>query len=328
MSLLSVKDLEVEFKIRDAQSWFWQAPASLKAVNRISFELQAGETLGIVGESGCGKSTLARAIIGLAQPNSGSILWNGEELVGLSEKAMRLKRKDIQMIFQDPLASLNPRMTLGEIIAEPLRTFYPGLGKAESESRVKAIMQKVGLLPNQINRYPHEFSGGQCQRIGIARALIVEPKLIICDEPVSALDVSIQAQVINLLKQVQTEMGLALIFIAHDLSVVKHISDRVLVMYLGHAVELGGYGEIYGAPTHPYTQALMSAVPQPDPDAERNKTIQLLPGDLPSPINPPSGCVFRTRCPQADAGCADSKPMLIGNLQHQVACLKNSVAVS
>ena len=328
MSLLSVKDLEVEFKIRDAQSWFWQAPASLKAVNRISFELQAGETLGIVGESGCGKSTLARAIIGLAQPNSGSILWNGEELVGLSEKAMRLKRKDIQMIFQDPLASLNPRMTLGEIIAEPLRTFYPGLGKAESESRVKAMMQKVGLLPNQINRYPHEFSGGQCQRIGIARALIVEPKLIICDEPVSALDVSIQAQVINLLKQVQTEMGLALIFIAHDLSVVKHISDRVLVMYLGHAVELGGYGEIYGAPTHPYTQALMSAVPLPDPDAERNKTIQLLPGDLPSPINPPSGCVFRTRCPQADAGCADNKPMLAGNLQHQVACLKNSVAVS
>ena len=328
MSLLSVKDLEVEFKIRDAQSWFWQAPASLKAVNRISFELQAGETLGIVGESGCGKSTLARAIIGLAQPNSGSILWNGEELVGLSEKAMRLKRKDIQMIFQDPLASLNPRMTLGEIIAEPLRTFYPGLGKVESESRVKAMMQKVGLLPNQINRYPHEFSGGQCQRIGIARALIVEPKLIICDEPVSALDVSIQAQVINLLKQVQTEMGLALIFIAHDLSVVKHISDRVLVMYLGHAVELGGYGEIYSTPTHPYTQALMSAVPQPDPDAERNKTIQLLPGDLPSPINPPSGCVFRTRCPQADAGCADKKPMLIGNLQHQVACLKNSVAVS
>ena len=328
MSLLSVKDLEVEFKIRDAQSWFWQAPASLKAVNRISFELQTGETLGVVGESGCGKSTLARAIIGLAQPNSGSILWNGEELVGLSEKAMRLKRKDIQMIFQDPLASLNPRMTLGEIIAEPLRTFYPGLGKAESESRVKAMMQKVGLLPNQINRYPHEFSGGQCQRIGIARALIVEPKLIICDEPVSALDVSIQAQVINLLKQVQTEMGLALIFIAHDLSVVKHISDRVLVMYLGHAVELGGYGEIYGAPTHPYTQALMSAVPLPDPDAERNKTIQLLPGDLPSPINPPSGCVFRTRCPQADAGCADNKPMLAGNLQHQVACLKNSVAVS
>ena len=326
MSLLSVKDLEVEFKIRDAQSWFWQAPASLKAVNRISFELQTGETLGVVGESGCGKSTLARAIIGLAQPNSGSILWNGEELIGLSEKAMRLKRKDIQMIFQDPLASLNPRMTLGEIIAEPLRTFYPGLSKAESESRVKAMMQKVGLLPNQINRYPHEFSGGQCQRIGIARALIVEPKLIICDEPVSALDVSIQAQVINLLKQVQTEMGLALIFIAHDLSVVKHISDRVLVMYLGHAVELGGYGEIYGAPTHPYTQALMSAVPLPDPDAERSKTIQLLPGDLPSPINPPSGCVFRTRCPIADAACADTKPLLAGTAHHQTACLKNSVA--
>ena len=325
MSLLSVKDLEVEFKIRDAQSWFWQAPASLKAVNRISFELQTGETLGVVGESGCGKSTLARAIIGLAQPNSGSILWNGEELIGLSEKAMRLKRKDIQMIFQDPLASLNPRMTLGEIIAEPLRTFYPGLSKAESESRVKAMMQKVGLLPNQINRYPHEFSGGQCQRIGIARALIVEPKLIICDEPVSALDVSIQAQVINLLKQVQTEMGLALIFIAHDLSVVKHISDRVLVMYLGNAVELGSKEAVYRLPTHPYTQALMSAVPLPDPEAERHKTIQLLPGDLPSPIHPPSGCVFRTRCPQADTACAETRPTLQGTSNHAVACLKTAV---
>ncbi len=269
MTLLSVKNLEVEFKIRDRKSWFWQPAAALKAVNRISFDLQPGETLGIVGESGCGKSTLARAIIGLVQPKSGSILWNGEELAGLSEKAMRPKRKDIQMIFQDPLASLNPRMTIGEIIAEPLHTFYPGLGRAETEKRVKAMMQKVGLLPNQINRYPHEFSGGQCQRIGIARALIVEPKLIICDEPVSALDVSIQAQVVNLLTQLQKEMDLALIFIAHDLSVVKHISDRVLVMYLGHAVELGHYDQIYGTPAHPYTRALMSAVPLPDPEAER-----------------------------------------------------------
>ncbi|WP_312265545.1 murein tripeptide/oligopeptide ABC transporter ATP binding protein OppF [Neisseria sp.] len=326
MSLLSVKDLQVEFKIRDAQSWFWQPAATLKAVNRISFDLQPGETLGIVGESGCGKSTLARAIIGLAPTQSGSILWNGEELVGLSEKEMRLKRKDIQMIFQDPLASLNPRMTIGEIIVEPLRTFHPQIGKVETEARVKAMMQKVGLLPNQINRYPHEFSGGQCQRIGIARALIVEPKLIICDEPVSALDVSIQAQVVNLLKQIQKEMGLALIFIAHDLSVVKHISDRVLVMYLGHAVELGHYDEIYATPAHPYTRALMSAVPLPDPEAERNKTIQLLAGDLPSPIHPPSGCVFRTRCPQADGACTDSKPVLSGNIRHQVACLKNSVA--
>ena len=322
MSLLSVKDLQVEFKIRDAQSWFWQPAATLKAVNRISFDLQPGETLGIVGESGCGKSTLARAIIGLAPTQSGSILCNCEELVGLSEKEMRLKRKDIQMIFQDPLASLNPRMTIGEIIVEPLRTFHPQIGKVETEARVKAMMHKVGLLPNQINRYPHEFSGGQCQRIGIARALILEPKLIICDEPVSALDVSIQAQVINLLKKIQQEMGLTLIFIAHDLSVVKHISDRVLVMYLGNAVELGTKQAVYGHPSHPYTQALMSAVPIPDPQQERDKVIQLLPGDLPSPMKPPSGCVFRTRCPVVEARCAETKPVLTGSAEHAVSCLK------
>ena len=286
--LLSVRDIQVTFDIRQKSDWFWQKPATLKAVNGVSFELAAGETLGIVGESGCGKSTLARAIIGLVKARAGSIVFEGDELLGLSAKAMRLKRKDIQMIFQDPLASLNPRMTVGDIIAEPLQTYYPALKKADIQARVKAIMAKVGLLPNQINRYPHEFSGGQCQRIGIARALILEPKLIICDEPVSALDVSIQAQVINLLKQIQKEMGLALIFIAHDLSVVKHIADRVLVMYLGNAVELGTDKAVYSSPTHPYTQALMSAVPLPDPDAERSKTIQLLPGDLPSPINPPS----------------------------------------
>lgn len=294
--LLQVRNVQTHFAIKQDDAFFWQKPAMLKAVNGVSFDLFAGETLGVVGESGCGKSTLARTIIGLVKARSGSIKFQGEELVGLPEKSMRLKRKDIQMIFQDPLASLNPRMTVGDIIAEPLRTFNPQISKTEAQERVKAMMKKVGLLPNQINRYPHEFSGGQCQRIGIARALILEPKLIICDEPVSALDVSIQAQVVNLLKQVQKEMGLALIFIAHDLSVVKHISDRVLVMYLGNAVELGTDKEIFDAPTHPYTQALMSAVPLPDPEAERNKVIQLLPGDLPSPINPPSGCVFRTRC--------------------------------
>ena len=324
--LLSVRHIQVAFNIKQKGAWFWQKPATLKAVNDVSFELAAGETLGIVGESGCGKSTLARAIIGLVKARSGSIVFEGDELLGLGRKAMRLKRKDIQMIFQDPLASLNPRMTVGDIIAEPLQTHYPTLKKADIQARVKAIMAKVGLLPNQINRYPHEFSGGQCQRIGIARALILEPKLIICDEPVSALDVSIQAQVINLLKQIQKEMGLALIFIAHDLSVVKHIADRVLVMYLGNAVELGTDKAVYSSPTHPYTQALMSAVPLPDPDAERSKTIQLLPGDLPSPINPPSGCVFRTRCPIADAACADTKPLLAGTAHHQTACLKNSVA--
>lgn len=323
--LLRVRNIQTYFDIKEEGAFFWQKTATLKAVNGVSFDLLAGETLGVVGESGCGKSTLARTIIGLVKARSGSIQFQGEELVGLSAKAMRLKRKDIQMIFQDPLASLDPRMTIGDIIAEPLRSFYPNVSKVEVQERVKAMMLKVGLLANQINRYPHEFSGGQCQRIGIARALILEPKLIICDEPVSALDVSIQAQVVNLLKQVQKEMGLALIFIAHDLSVVKHISDRVLVMYLGNAVELGTDKAIFHAPTHPYTQALMSAVPLPDPKAERHKQIQLLPGDLPSPINPPSGCVFRTRCPIADDDCAQAKPELVGSLNHQVACLKREV---
>ncbi len=324
-SLLSVRNVQVSFKVKRDNAAFWQKPAALKAINGISFDLAEGETLGIVGESGCGKSTLARAIIGLVKTDCGSILWHGNELTGLSAKALRGKRREIQMIFQDPLASLNPRMTIGEIIAEPLKTYFPKLKKSEIEAQVKEMMMKVGLLPNLINRYPHEFSGGQCQRIGIARALILKPKLVICDEPVSALDVSIQAQVVNLLKSLQKEMGLTLIFIAHDLAVVKHISDRVLVMYLGNAVELGRYNEVYDRPAHPYTQALMSAVPLPDPEAERGKTIQLLPGDLPSPINPPSGCVFRTRCPQADAACAETKPEWRGNGSHFAACLKNGV---
>ncbi|OOS24388.1 oligopeptide ABC transporter ATP-binding protein OppF [Moraxella porci DSM 25326] len=323
--LLQVRDVQTHFDIHQKGAFFWQKPATLKAVNGVSFDLKAGETLGVVGESGCGKSTLARTIIGLVKAKSGSILFDGEELVGLSEKGWKKKRQEIQMIFQDPLASLNPRMTVGDIIAEPLRTYHPELGKEEIGKRVREIMKKVGLLPNVINRYPHEFSGGQCQRIGIARALILRPKLIICDEPVSALDVSIQAQVINLLQEVQEEMGLALIFIAHDLSVVKHISDRVLVMYLGNAVEVGTDAAVYDKPTHPYTQALMSAVPLPDPDLERSKSVQLLEGDLPSPINPPSGCVFRTRCPKATDACAQTKPSLAGNESHQVACLHAQV---
>ena len=326
--LLQVKDIHTTFNIKQKGTYFWQKPVTLKAVNGVSFELFAGKTLGVVGESGCGKSTLARTIIGLIQADSGSIKFCDEEMVGASQKTMRLKRKDIQMIFQDPLASLNPRMTVGDIIAEPLRTYYPEMKKPEVQNEVRAIMKKVGLLSNQINRYPHEFSGGQCQRIGIARALILKPKIIICDEPVSALDVSIQAQVINLLQDVQEEMGLALIFIAHDLSVIKHIADRVLVMYLGNAAELGLNKAVYGNPTHPYTKALMSAVPLPDPIAERNKVIQLLEGDLPSPINPPSGCVFRTRCPLADEECAQIKPVLEGTINHRVACLKNKVEVA
>ncbi|EKT56233.1 murein tripeptide/oligopeptide ABC transporter ATP binding protein OppF [Providencia sneebia] len=320
--LLEVNDLKVHFSIRDKKQWFWQPDKSLKAVDGVTLRLYEGETLGVVGESGCGKSTFARAIIGLVKSTGGTVSWLGQNLLGMNEKQWRDVRSDIQMIFQDPLASLNPRMTIGDIIAEPLKTYYPKMPQFEVTEKVKKIMMRVGLLPNLINRYPHEFSGGQCQRIGIARALILEPKLVICDEPVSALDVSIQAQVVNLLQELQREMGLSLIFIAHDLAVVKHISDRVLVMYLGHAVELGTYDEVYNNPLHPYTKALMSAVPVPDPDKEKNKVIELLEGELPSPINPPTGCVFRTRCPLADEGCAKTRPLMEGSFKHAVSCLK------
>ncbi|QSH58128.1 murein tripeptide/oligopeptide ABC transporter ATP binding protein OppF [Photobacterium damselae subsp. damselae] len=319
--LLDIDELKVHFSIAAKSSWPWSKPTQLKAVDGVSIRIFEGETLGVVGESGCGKSTFARAIIGLVEATEGKVVWLGQDLTALSAKELRLKRKEIQMIFQDPLASLNPRMTVGEIIAEPLKTFYPELSKDEVKQQVKEMMAKVGLLPNVINRYPHEFSGGQCQRIGIARALILKPKMIICDEPVSALDVSIQAQVVNLLKSLQQEMGLSLIFIAHDLSVVKHISDRVLVMYLGNAVEMGEGEALFADPKHPYTKALMSAVPIPDPELERNKHIELLEGDLPSPMNPPSGCVFRTRCPKATEECSRLKPELQGSDYHTVACI-------
>ncbi|MGR3808013.1 oligopeptide transport system ATP-binding protein [Pasteurella testudinis DSM 23072] len=320
--LLEVDNLSVHFKIKKDKKTLFAKPQTLIAVNKVSFKLYQGETLGVVGESGCGKSTLARAIIGLVKSAGGKMVWLGNDLSHQNAKQWKALRNDIQMIFQDPLASLDPRMTIGDIIAEPLKVYQPHLKRQEVKERVQNMMKKVGLLPNLINRYPHEFSGGQCQRIGIARALIIEPKLIICDEPVSALDVSIQAQVVNLLKSLQQEMGLSLIFIAHDLSVVKHISDRVLVMYLGNAVELGDYRAVYHDTKHPYTKALMSAVPIPDPKLERNKQIQLLEGDLPSPINPPSGCVFRTRCPLADSHCTLDKPYLLGDAQHLVACFK------
>ncbi|EHN70029.1 oligopeptide ABC transporter ATP-binding protein OppF [Aliivibrio fischeri SR5] len=319
--ILDVKNLKVHFSIAAKSVWPWAKPANLKAVDGVNVRLYEGETLGVVGESGCGKSTFARAIIGLVEATDGEVVWLGEDLTKLEDEPLRQKRKEIQMIFQDPLASLNPRMTVGDIIAEPLQTFYSKLTKDEVKDRVKEMMAKVGLLPNVINRYPHEFSGGQCQRIGIARALILKPKMIICDEPVSALDVSIQAQVVNLLKELQKELGLSLVFIAHDLSVVKHISDRVLVMYLGNEVELGESDALFSNPKHPYTKALMSAVPIPDPKLERAKTIEMLEGDLPSPINPPSGCVFRTRCPQATDACAETKPELKGNDVHAVSCL-------
>jgi oligopeptide transport system ATP-binding protein len=321
-ALLSVKDLRVHFPVRSESPWPWTPTRTLKAVDGVSFDLHAGETLGIVGESGCGKSTLARAVLNLVPLTDGSIRWHGDEMRGASPQAWQVKRRTVQMIFQDPLASLDPRMTVAQIIGEPLRTHCPELSAAQHDERVLAMMLRVGLTKQQINRYPHEFSGGQCQRIGIARALILRPQVVICDEPVSALDVSIQAQIINLLKELQAEMGLALVFIAHDLAVVKHISQRVMVMYLGRAMEVAAKHALYGTPRHPYTQALLSAIPVPDPRLERAKTLQLLQGDLPSPINPPSGCVFRTRCPKAVAQCAQTIPALRQVAeQTQLACI-------
>ena len=320
-TIMMVEDLKVYFKVTKRDAMPWTKPDNLKAVDGVSFELKAGETLGIVGESGCGKSTLARAVIRMIPSESGEVMWLGQDLMALDATEMRARRKEVQMIFQDPLASLDPRMNIGEIIAEPIKTHYPKTPKAEIKKMVEKVMIKVGLLPNLVNRYPHEFSGGQRQRIGIARALILKPKLIICDEPVSALDVSIQAQVVNLLMEIQEEMGLALIFIAHDLSVVKHISTRIMVLYLGNMVELADSADLYKHPRHPYTQALISAVPIPDPLIEKNKELILIEGDLPSPISPPSGCVFRTRCPRVQDICAVEKPEFVdaGN-GHKVAC--------
>ncbi len=318
--LLSIRDLSVTFPITRAGDMPWSAPRELRAVNDVSFDLEAGQTLGVVGESGCGKSTLARGLIQMV-PARGKVMWRGDtDLLSLSPRRMKPFRSEIQMVFQDPLASLNPRMTLGQIISEPLRTHRPDVSSSERRRRVAQMMERVGLLPQMINRYPHEFSGGQCQRIGIARALIVEPKLLICDEPVSALDVSIQAQVIELLKELQRDLGLAMIFIAHDLSVVKNISHDVMVLYLGRVMEKAPKAQLYAAPQHPYTQALLSAVPVPDPAIERAKKIIPLTGDMPSPMAPPSGCVFRTRCVRATEDCARSVPTPEGG-EHSVACL-------
>ena len=318
--LLSVQDLKVHFHIGGGLLTRRRA-AVLKAVDGVTFDLRPGETLGLVGESGCGKSTLGRAVLRLLPTAAGRVVWLGQDLAQLSHEAMRQKRQQMQIVFQDPLAALNPRMTVGDIIAEPMKTFQPHLPAAETRTRVKEMMAKVGLLPNQINRYPHEFSGGQCQRIGIARAMINEPKLIVCDEPVSALDVSIQAQIVNLLMDLQRDMGMALIFISHNLSVVRHISHRIMVLYLGRVAELADRDELYRNPRHPYTQALISAVPIPDPDVERNRRRVMLTGDLPSPLKPPSGCTFRTRCPKATELCAREVPPLEMIARgHQVAC--------
>ena len=326
-TLLTVDDIKVYFKYGNTGLMGNKEQRYIKAVDGISFDIKRGETLGIVGESGCGKSTLARAVIRMVPAHSGRVLWMGQDLLELDGNGMRDQRKDLQMIFQDPLASLDPRMTLGQIVAEPLKTHFPKMPKSEIREKVAAMMARVGLLPNMVNRYPHEFSGGQCQRIGIARALILEPKLIICDEPVSALDVSIQAQVINLLMELQKEMDLALMFIAHDLSVVKHISTRVMVLYLGNAVEIADSDAIYKNPSHPYTRALIAAAPDLDKPAPADRASLMVDGELPSPLAPPSGCPFRTRCPMAQEICTTEKPRLeTPSSRHSVACHFHSVA--
>jgi oligopeptide transport system ATP-binding protein len=313
--LLSVADLVKHFDM-ESEGFFRRSKATIKAVDGVSFELYRGETLGLVGETGCGKSTVARTLMRLEEPTSGNAFYKGQDIFGLSDSQLRSLRREIQMIFQDPYASLSPRMKVGEIIAEPW-VVHPGIVPPnEHTRRVAELLERVGLSPGDANRYPHEFSGGQRQRIGIARALTLNPSIIICDEPVSALDVSIQAQIINLLEEIQDELGLAYIFIAHDLSVVRHISDRVAVMYLGRIVEIGDERAIYEEPTHPYTQALLSAVPIPDPERRGRRQRIVLSGDMPSPVDPPSGCHFRTRCWKAEARCAAEVPELIDRFEH------------
>jgi len=317
-ALLSIEKLRMWFPIR--KGVFQRHTGDVKAVDGLNFEVRRGETLGLVGESGCGKSTTGRAILQLYRPTEGKVFFKGQDLTKLKGGALRRMRRDMQMIFQDPYASLNPRMTVGTIIGEPLRVHGMASGK-ERQEKVQDLLKVVGLNPYFINRYPHEFSGGQRQRIGIARALAVNPDFIVCDEPVSALDVSIQAQVINLLEDLQEQFGLTYLFIAHDLSVVRHISDRVAVMYLGKIVELADRVELYENPLHPYTKALLSAIPIPDPILEMERKRIILSGDVPSPVNPPSGCNFHTRCPIAIDLCKQEDPewRKLGR-DHWVAC--------
>jgi oligopeptide transport system ATP-binding protein len=298
----------------------WWSRRWLDAVAGVDLTLAPGEVLGIVGESGCGKSTLARAILKLVPASAGRVCVLGRDLGALSPAELRPLKRDLQVVFQDPLASLNPRMCVGDIVAEPLWTHKPQLPKAAVRAAVVEVLRRVGLTGRELNRYPHEFSGGQCQRIGIARALVLEPKIVICDEPVSALDVSIQAQIVDLLLELRRDLELALIFIAHDLAVVRRISDRVLVMYLGRVMEVAPSADLYARPSHPYTRALISAVPLPDPRAERARPREILGGELPSPIAPPSGCRFRTRCRHAIERCSGEVPELRAFGSVQVAC--------
>ncbi|MBY5931504.1 ATP-binding cassette domain-containing protein [Tateyamaria omphalii] len=316
--MLIVENAHVTFPVAQTKKWPWSPPGLVHAVNGISFELEAGKTLGIVGESGCGKSTLIRAVAGLAPLVSGNVTLDGEPVAYRDRASMQRLRATMQMIFQDPIASLNPRMTIREIVVEPLTFFKPEMGAEERQNTALAMLDRVGIPSTQANRFPHEFSGGQCQRIGIARALVAGPKVLLCDEPVSALDVSIQAQVVNLLKELQREMGLAIVFVAHDLGVVRHISDEVLVMYMGAPMERAPAADLVSDPKHPYAQALLSAVPVPDPRVRI--TPQMLEGDLPSPLNLPSGCLFASRCPKAMAKCKTARPPMIRHGQHQAAC--------
>ncbi len=305
MPLIEVRDLYKYFPIH--AGLFSRHVADVKAVDGVSFTVEAGETLGLVGESGSGKTTIGRMLMHLLPVTKGEIVYDGAEITTMGASDVRRLRRNIQIIFQDPFASLNPRMTVGDIIAEPLQIHRIATGKAAQE-RVQELLKLVGLRPYSANRYPHEFSGGQRQRVGIARALAVDPKFIVCDEPVSALDVSIQAQVINLLEDLQQQLGLTYLFIAHDLSVVRHISTRVAVMYVGKIVELSSRNELYQHPLHPYTQALLSAIPIPDPDVEHRRKRIVLTGDIPSPVDPPSGCRFHTRCPVAFERCTIEDP--------------------
>ncbi len=318
--LVNVRDLKMYFPVT-AGLIFQRKIADVKAVDGISFEVKRGETLGLVGESGCGKSTTGRAILQLYQPTAGSVDFGGTELTKLKGNNLRRMRRKMQMIFQDPYASLNPRMSVGSIIGEPLQIHGLSKGGAARRERIQDLMRVVGLNPYYANRYPHEFSGGQRQRIGIARALAVEPDFIVADEPVSALDVSIQAQIINLMEDLQHQFGLTYLFIAHDLSVVRHISDRVGVMYLGKMMEMADRNELYENPLHPYTKALLSAVPVPDPSVENSRERIILTGDVPSPLRPPPGCVFNTRCPIAIEECRQVLPEWrdVGG-GHMVAC--------